>query len=809
MILWLGAMLWLNAFTQRADAIQVRDVSLQETVLINLADALAVERQLMYALVNTETITTSDTEKYQQLIWETTHFIRAENIQSLLSREGGFGNTNAHDHARHGQMHNDVMTNNDHTGKLAGQQPQQANNNSTPDSIIKKISTLRKQHEQFYSQLEMPLNKRNPNLGMSKFHQYSSIIESIDRLRRTIYIAPRESKREFFIHSKLNDIFWNLRENTLQSIALTNGIAQNSHSSGQLPNIQHHSEMLMELNIRIDIAWKELIRISSSSDNTDLVARFQTDYNWYSDNYQRFSEHFSAASRYNEINSKDLELWLNSAEALLDYTDNLRDQTASTTFQSIRHIKHLATLKLLLTTVAVVLTLIMAIISLWIYQKLNKHAHRDSLTHLANRRTFLLNAKNEINIAITSSSSLSLIIIDLDKFKHINDTMGHTAGDTLLLSVANRLSEIAMTNYSLARLGGDEFALLIPENAVESATAIAQRIRTTLLTPFIIDNKPQEIGCSIGIAEFPKDADTYDKLIKSADLAMYCAKKAGTNKIVNFDFHIDHKLSHKAQTAIDLKQAIVDGQFKLYYQPQFNLGSSKVESVEALIRWCHPERGLVPPDEFITIAEENGLMHLIGDWVINEACQQASQWLHNDGINLRVAVNISADHFFAAGFLQTITQGLSRHDLPPTCLELEVTESVAMHDIEEVIDSLKNLRNLSVNIALDDFGTGYSSLSYLKDLPLDTLKIDKTFVQKLLQGDKRHDAITETIISLAKSLDLEIVAEGVETVDQLNHVTKLAVSVVQGYYYSKPVPASELIGVVQRLNLDYGDQKVA
>jgi len=442
----------------------------------------------------------------------------------------------------------------------------------------------------------------------------------------------------------------------------------------------------------------------------------------------------------------------------------------------------------------------MAIASLLFFRRVDRQAHQDELTGLDNRRMFSVNLNKYIATAKSKNSDIGMLMIDLDHFKYTNDTMGHAAGDTLLKKVAERIIEAATDSQCIARLGGDEFAVLFPGSSIEQIKQAAATIRKQLIKPFAIDGATINIGSSIGIALYPRDADSHDSLIHAADLAMYCAKKSGTNQIVEYDNEIEQSMAGSARTVTELKSAIPLEQFELYYQPQFNLALNQVVSAEALIRWNHPERGFISPFDFIPLAEENGLMPAIGNWVINEACRQAAIWLHEDKMPLRVAVNISADHFFQPDFVESIMKTLEKHKLPPQYLELEVTESVAVNDMDMVVNSLKKLRESSIQVALDDFGTGYSSLSYLQDLPLDTLKIDKTFIQKMLLGNVQHDSITETIVSLGKSLSLETVAEGVETEDQLAAVSDMRISVVQGYYYSKPVAADEMLSVVQQIN---------
>jgi diguanylate cyclase (GGDEF)-like protein len=476
----------------------------------------------------------------------------------------------------------------------------------------------------------------------------------------------------------------------------------------------------------------------------------------------------------------------------------------------VRKIEIKAVVNLSIDTFLVILCLIMAAASVFYFKRIHRQAHQDELTGLDNRRMFAIRLRQRVDSLKTADENMSLLIVDLDRFKIINDSMGHATGDRLLQEVANRLRLVVGSTGELARMGGDEFAILTTSITEEDLRQLAENVRGELATTFHIDGGVLQIGGSIGISRYPADADSPDELMKTADLAMYCAKNMGRNKIVHFNSDMATRFQSRTRTESELQVAIHDQQFELYFQPQFNLHADKVDAVEALIRWNHPERGLIPPDEFIPVAEECGLLPVLGNWVMDEACRQCACWLNENRLSLRVAVNVSTEQFLQPNFVLEVLKCLKKHNLDPKYLELEVTESVVMADIEVVVASLTLLQKAGIKIALDDFGTGYSSLSYLQDLPLDTLKIDKTFIQKLLQGNQQHESITETIASLARTLGLETVAEGVETEDQLAHVTNLGISVVQGYWYSRPVPAADIGQVVAAINNeDFKAQKAA
>ena len=674
-----------------------------------------------------------------------------------------------------------------------------ANLNASIDDIANYLS---EDKAELYATLLIPRADRSPMLGMAQFHNYTITIESIDTVRRALQVAPIASKREFYIHSNLKDVIWNFREAVAQINSLLGGITELSGATEDLAQTRHHADMLMEQNVRVDFAWRELVKLSDTSNNEELQSQTIMATYWYAQHFKNLSARLATSSRYNTVTASELQRWFDSSQQLLQRADTIRKGSKSSTIASIKSVEHDANLNLMLVSVLVLFALGMAIASLLFFKKAHRQAHQDELTKLDNRRMFCLDLSNQISQAARTNTTLAILMVDLDKFKYINDTMGHAAGDRLLQEVALRISSVVKNNQSIARLGGDEFAVSLVGQSFDQISDNAKAIRDSLAMPFHINEAVFNIGSSIGIARFPQDADSHSSLIQVADVAMYCAKKSGTNQIVTYDSELDQDMCANAKLVTDIKTAIQQNQFELYYQPQFNLSLSKVVSVEALIRWNHPERGFIAPDQFLPLAEENGLMPIIGDWVINEACRQASIWLHSDSAPLRVAVNISADHFFQSGFVQKVLDCLAEHKIPADLLELEVTESVAVNDMDVVVESLTKLRNSSIQVALDDFGTGYSSLSYLQDLPLDTLKIDKSFIQKLLKGNLQHDAITETIASLGESLKLETVAEGVETADQLSAVSDMRVSVVQGYYYSKPVAAEQLQSVVQKINYE-------
>lgn len=822
-ILWLSSALWLDALEHRQDARRVQNSSAQEEILFKLANNVSQQRHLFYALY-------TNLEPSQAAINRLRTMVNSNYAIALENKDISIAKTSSESHHQHSltknnsgnghsSMHTTVPevqitetetpptlhTNTDDKSKpLADKNNSHSHHRSTGTIAhtfsLRTISQqLMTDKEYITTQLNLPRDLRAPDFGMQKFHDYSIIIESLDNIKKSLQFIPLDGKREFYTHTKLKDSIWNLREALQQISTLMEGIVALSGISDDMAQTRHYADMLMELNIRVNLAWNELLKISNATDNNTLKNNALQTAMWYSNSFKSLSTRLSASTRYNSITLGELREWIGLTEQFLRQTEAIHADAQMITLASVKHVEHRATLNLILVSILLLFAIGMAIATLFFFKRADKQAHQDDLTGLDNRRMFGINLNKNIAAAKNTNTVLGMLMIDLDKFKYINDTMGHAAGDSLLQKVSIRIVDLANDNR-VARLGGDEFAILLPQADMTELHLLARTISKELIKPFNIDGATINIGSSIGIAVFPRDAETDDLLIHAADLAMYSAKKSGTNKIIEYDSDLDQSMASSARLITEIKTAIELEQFELYYQPQFNLALHQVESVEALIRWNHPERGFVSPLDFIPAAEENGLMPAIGNWVIDEACRQSAEWLHKDKSPLRVAVNISADHFFQADFVQSIMDSLEKHKLPPQYLEMEVTESVAVNDMDSVVKLLAALRASSIQVALDDFGTGYSSLSYLQDLPLDTLKIDKSFIQKLLLDNSKHDSITETIVALGKSLSLATVAEGVETADQLTAVSDMQISVVQGYYYSKPVAANELQAVVRLIN---------
>jgi diguanylate cyclase (GGDEF)-like protein/PAS domain S-box-containing protein len=419
--------------------------------------------------------------------------------------------------------------------------------------------------------------------------------------------------------------------------------------------------------------------------------------------------------------------------------------------------------------------------------KIEYMAHHDSLTDLANR--VLLNDRLEQALGrVQREEMVAVHHLDLDQFKAVNDTFGHPCGDKLLRIVAERLRGLVGETDTIARMGGDEFVIvqaMIADPA--EATSLAQSVIDALSEPYDIDGQQAVIGVSIGISVGPGDGSNPDKLLRNADLALYRAKSDGRGTLRFFEPAMDLQMQTRRVMEQDLRRALPGGEFELHYQPVVNLASKEISGFEALIRWNHPIKGLISPATFIPLAEEIGFIVPMGEWVIRQACATAAQWPDN----LHVAVNISAIQFRSPGLMQVIVGALAASRLAPTRLEVEITESVLLHNKEATLAVLHQLRALGIRIAMDDFGTGYSSLTYLQSFPFDKIKIDRSFV-KNINEDSSSLTIVRAVAALANGMGMTATAEGVETAEQLHSIASEGCTEMQGFLFSRPLPAAEI-----------------
>jgi diguanylate cyclase (GGDEF)-like protein len=430
-------------------------------------------------------------------------------------------------------------------------------------------------------------------------------------------------------------------------------------------------------------------------------------------------------------------------------------------------------------------------------ERVHHLAHYDELTGLPNRSMFNQRLSHALIQARRNDKPLAILFIDLDRFKNINDTLGHEAGDLVLKEVAQRLLGCLREGDTVGRLGGDEFVVLIEELPEPMhVAAVAQKILAAVVKPFVVGAQEFNITASIGISTYPDDGEDMQGLLKNADISMYRAKEQGKNNYQFYSALMNIHTVERMALESGLRRALERNEFLLHYQPKVDIGSGRITGMEALLRWQRPGQELIPPAKFIALAEETGLIVPIGEWVLRTACARNQSWQEQGLPPLRMAVNLSARQFAHANLLQDVARVLHDTGLDPAALELEITESMVMHDPERAVTLLTMLKAMGIHLSIDDFGTGYSSLSYLKRFPIDSVKIDRSFIHDV-PGDADDAAITRAIIAMAHSLRLKVIAEGVETEEQLSFLREHGCDEMQGYYFSEPLAEDQFLRLLQ------------
>jgi len=768
LIVWLTTSFWWNAYVQRSDARQVQALSSIEDKLFVLANKLSKERKYLLDLLSIDVAEAQTQQQYAKAIQESDNAFQ-EALQTMSTASvslvpGLLGNQISH-------------------------------NIGLSSATLKELQVgLLSHRHAFKGHSTDAMNPLQSDTAVGHFDRYSNLINAIGTVRRDVQSATTIDNQEVQYHARFIDSIWVLKEANLQIASLLENILVNAEHGNKGFDAQSHHVLLQKLNYRTALAFEEI---------SLLGRRYQ-----FSDSIEQKMERVNRLL-YGDVATADLKRWVNSANELHALALDLRSDSTNHILAEISGVEKKATTNLVIDSFLLLLCAAMILFSFRYFKRLHHLANHDELTGLSNRRSFSVVAESMMESVNVANQNLAILMIDLDKFKYINDSMGHTVGDQLLQAFSKRLVSFCRHENHLARIGGDEFSVMKKYTHTSELESFAESLSAHLREPYSIDRGFLQIGASIGVSHYPAHASDVSELMKNADLAMYCAKAQGRSKIMTFNADLRADYEHKVRVETDLQLALRDKQFELYYQPKFNIAAGSIDSVEALIRWNHPDRGMIPPDHFIPVAEECGLLQQMGMWVLKEACRQAAEWVQTGEHPLRVAVNVSADQFLQPDFVSDVRDCLKHYNLPAQYLELELTESVVMNDVDLVVQSLSALRDAGIKIALDDFGTGYSSLSYLQNLPIDTLKIDKSFIQTMEIDNDHQSSIAQTVAVLAESLELDTVAEGVETDDQLNAVVSMGISAVQGYYYSKPLGATELQKTVAEINQITNNQKPA
>lgn len=677
------------------------------------------------------------------------------------------------------------------------------------DELEDKFQRLSNTRFVILGQTLRPPEERSEQVRMQLYDAYVSLLATFNILRIKTYAYPAKNTIDVLAAHDTKDAIWILSEAVNQTSILLEAFLLKYQSSGReevnidslaLRVHQQHEHAISSLTYLEEM----VVNSVDSSVSSEAVTNLKTHYD---DIFRPESKLLLLANTKDTDTEARLERWRDISQEFKQNVQSLKSIVLANTLSEAESIKQRAAIRLLFNSCLVFLCMGMAFATYRISRTVQHQAEHDDLTGLPNRRYFNAALQTLIKKTdISKNEKLVLMTLDLNGFKAINDSLGHASGDILLINVAKRLNTVVRDGTMIARMGGDEFAVAYCCDDADDPFEFACKLRTLFDRTFAIDDGEVKIDTSVGYSIYPDDAGSIKDLQITSDFAMFSAKLSGKKTIQPYDCDIARRYENRIVIEKDLARAIANDELELFYQPQFNLKLKEVNAVEALIRWNHPTRGMVAPDVFIGIAEEIGLMPVIGQWVLNEACKQAAIWNGSEANQVRVAVNVSVHQITQVEFVKQVIDTIELHGISADHIELEITESVVISDIDWVVKSLTELKDYGVSIALDDFGTGYSSLSQLKQLPLDSLKIDRSFIDTLDDDSKTMKSVTATIASIAEIFDLQTVAEGIETEAQLIEVNKLGIDVAQGYYFSKPVTKDEVIDVIENINssiIDY------
>ncbi len=778
MVFWLGSRYLTDAHGQFSGAMQLQRSVVPERTLFEVARNLDVERSTVQRILTSSTQFDDQLEQLDTV---------AQNTRLLFNRA-------------HLEIEN--------SRPKKSEKIQYRYSNETVENLLKdlvdrfeRISITR---SVIISQVYLPPSQRDETMRMQLFDAYVNLIDTVNNLRRKTHALPHENYRGVLSAHDTRDAIWKFGDSVDQITTLIESyLLKTEQSSIDSVNKENLSLRILQQKERANKALLELtdmVQDDIITGNTAMaVSELKMD---YENNFYNVVANFSTAIANDITPNLECSAWQRISNNSKAKVQDLIEAAHTNILARAESIERSAGINLMINTLLVLLCGAMAYASFRVAQKVQYEADHDDLTGISNRRKFtqLLEAMLSKTDVLNQERQV-LMTIDLNGFKTINDTMGHDIGDKLLSQVARRLKLSISDGMELARMGGDEFAISYTTKDPEAPYNVACHVLNSFEPSFSVGDTSIKIRPSIGYSCYPDDADNIEQLQITSDFAMFNAKQSSGKSIQHYNRQIATQFENRIAIEKDLLAALANDEFELHYQPQFNLDLKRVNAAEALLRWNHPTRGMVSPFQFIEIAENSGLMPAIGDWVFNEACRQAAEWNQIENFQIRIAVNVSVHQITQSNFVAKVVDTMQRNNVSAEHLELEITESSFMFDLDEIVKSLERLKKLGLKIALDDFGTGYSSLSQLQALPLDTLKVDKSFISKLDAASGSTKSVTETIASIARIYDLETVAEGVETTEQLLEVNKLGINVAQGYFYSRPLPKEQVIEAVARINL--------
>lgn len=758
LLLWLSLSFWVDAWIQRSDAATMKQGLALENRLFSAARLVAAERLDTAALLTSDPANETHVSALSSNIRDARAALNS-NVERLLG-----------------------LPLIDKPESPISLNPVQAQLLQNP---FKELLAIRKKVDQSVQARQI----FNPELAKQAFAAFGDLVDNLmlarDDSRARSYKGDITLDRLLQLRTKT----WRLKEAVSQSAALA--IAQLNSTNDQ--DRQTYAAQVAASKTA-DLSWQhfKVIAVTAEIDSS-LDEALQLVKQMYEDRFVPAREVLLLPAA-TDNPSMSLETWVSISQQTLNAINAVDSQLHARAEDYLKGVVAHAVRRLIIDTALILVCMLLVLASLKLLAAIRFQATHDRLTSLPNRQEFEHQLAIHVQRSRKAQVPLTLMYFDIHQLSQINDSLGHEIGDCLLQVVGQRLKQFASATEMTSRMDGDEFAVLVQAPPVDTANRLIE-----LLTDNInINGLDLALDVNVGVAGLPSNSIDCHEFLNNAIIAMFDSKKSAGCSVSYFDEDMAARFRERAACERDLAVATVRNELCLHYQPQVDSASGRVSGLEALVRWNHPQRGMVSPGLFIPIAEDSGIIHQIGPWVLDEACRQAAVWQREIGFDGRIAVNISARQFALDDFTDTVMQALERHSLAARHLEIEVTESVVMTDLNPVIERLTCLRKQGIKIAIDDFGTGYSSLSYLDKLPLDCLKIDRAFVQRLEEGSPR-DSLLHKIQSLATSFNLETVVEGVETFEQLAIVTELGCNIVQGYVYAKPVAADQVPEIINQI----------